>query len=164
MNTSVQLFVCTCKFTSIDISWFPYVCEACEQHSKYSDAHTLATYLVCNAYTVLQEGDVRQLFAPFGQITSVSIMKDNNGQSQGYGYVEFSSMPDASKAMQQWDGQEVVGQKLSVKVANMGPASVMPQLDLDDDEGIPGVSVHCITLLTSPALVIKAQRLQLYIS
>ena len=83
----------------------------------------------------LQEGDVRQLFAPFGQITSVSIMKDNNGQSQGYGYVEFSSMPDASKAMQQWDGQEVVGQKLSVKVANMGPASIMPQLDLDDDEG-----------------------------
>lgn len=91
------------------------------------------TYSEC--MRVLQEGDVRQLFAPFGQITSVSIMKDNNGQSQGYGYVEFSSMPDASKAMQQWDGQEVVGQKLSVKVANMGPASIMPQLDLDDDEG-----------------------------
>lgn len=94
------------------------------------------SYLRCNACIVVQEGDVRQLFAPFGQITSVSIMKDNNGQSQGYGYVEFSSMPDASKAMQQWDGQEVVGQKLSVKVANMGPASVMPQLDLDDDEGM----------------------------
>lgn len=83
----------------------------------------------------MQEGDVRQLFSPFGTITSVEIVKDNNGQSQGYGYVEFNSMPDASKAMQQWDGQEVVGQKLSVKVANMGPASIMPQLDLDDDEG-----------------------------
>lgn len=70
-------------------------------------------------------------------------MKDNNGQSQGYGYVEFSSMPDASKAMQQWDGQEVVGQKLSVKVANMGPASVMPQLDLDDDEGMFGCLCKC---------------------
>ncbi|KAL3132644.1 hypothetical protein ABBQ32_009168 [Trebouxia sp. C0010 RCD-2024] len=94
--------------------------------------------LVTNLNVQLAEGDVRQLFAPFGQITSVSIMKDNNGQSQGYGYVEFSSMPDASKAMQQWDGQEVVGQKLSVKVANMGPASIMPQLDLDDDEGEHG--------------------------
>ena len=128
----------SCKFPSIDICWLPYWCEVCDQQQQYSDAHSLATYLKCNAYTVLQEGDVRQLFAPFGQITSVSIMKDNNGQSQGYGYVEFSSMPDASKAMQQWDGQEVVGQKLSVKVANMGPASVMPQLDLDDDEGMLG--------------------------
>ena len=66
-------------------------------------------------------------------------MKDMSGQSQGYGYVEFTSMPDASKAMQQWDGQEVVGQKLSVKVATMGPGQggtvALPQLDLDDDEG-----------------------------
>lgn len=111
----------------------------------------------------LQEGDVRQLFAPFGQITSVSIMKDNNGQSQGYGYVEFSSMPDASKAMQQWDGQEVVGQKLSVKVANMGPASVMPQLDLDDDEGMFGCLCECMILskYKNVAVVVSQQALEL---
>jgi len=88
---------------------------------------------------LLQEGDVRQLFSPFGTISSIEIMKDMSGQSQGYGYVEFTSMPDASKAMQQWDGQEVVGQKLSVKVATMGPGQggtvALPQLDLDDDEG-----------------------------
>ena len=81
---------------------------------------------------------MRQLFAPFGTISSIEIMKDMAGQSQGYGYVEFTSMPDASKAMQQWDGQEVVGQKLSVKVATMGGqpgALTLPQLDLDDDEG-----------------------------
>ncbi len=82
---------------------------------------------------------MRQLFSPFGTISSIEIMKDMSGQSQGYGYVEFTSMPDASKAMQQWDGQEVVGQKLSVKVATMGPGQggtvALPQLDLDDDEG-----------------------------
>lgn len=48
-------------------------------------------------------------------------------------------MPDASKAMQQWDGQEVVGQKLSVKIAPLAPGQAqtfaLPQLDLDDDEG-----------------------------
>lgn len=82
---------------------------------------------------------MRQLFSPFGTISSIEIMKDMSGQSQGYGYVEFTSMPDASKAMQQWDGQEVVGQKLSVKVATKGPGLggtvALPQLDLDDDEG-----------------------------
>ena len=89
--------------------------------------------------TCLQENDVRQLFAPFGSISSIEIVKDAGGQSQGYGYVEFTSMPDASKAMQQWDGQEVVGQKLSVKIAPLAPGQAqtfaMPQLDLDDDEG-----------------------------
>lgn len=93
-----------------------------------------------------QEGDVRQLFSPFGTISSIEIMKDMSGQSQGYGYVEFTSMPDASKAMQQWDGQEVVGQKLSVKVATMGPGQggtvALPQLDLDDDEGKPADYPH----------------------
>ena len=88
---------------------------------------------------LLQENDVRQLFAPFGSISSIEIVKDAGGQSQGYGYVEFSSMPDASKAMQQWDGQEVVGQKLSVKIAPLAPGQAqtfaLPQLDLDDDEG-----------------------------
>ena len=121
--------------------------EISHQCQGYTDVHNSDSYLICKVCTVLQEGDVRQLFAPFGQITSVSIMKDNNGQSQGYGYVEFSSMPDASKAMQQWDGQEVVGQKLSVKVANMGPASVMPQLDLDDDEGMFGCLCKCMVIL-----------------
>ncbi len=97
---------------------------------------------------LLQEGDVRQLFSPFGTISSIEIMKDMSGQSQGYGYVEFTSMPDASKAMQQWDGMEVVGQKLSVKVATMGPgqggAVALPQLDLDDDEGMAFRLVHCL--------------------
>ena len=97
---------------------------------------------------LLQEGDVRQLFSPFGTISSIEIMKDQAGQSQGYGYVEFTSMPDASKAMQQWDGQEVVGQKLSVKVATMGPGQggvALPQLDLDDDEGqlLPALQLPC---------------------
>lgn len=82
---------------------------------------------------------MRQLFAPFGQISTIEIVKDAAGQSQGYGYVEFTSMPDASKAMQQWDGQEVVGQKLSVKIAPLAPGQAqtfaLPQLDLDDDEG-----------------------------
>ena len=80
-------------------------------------------------------------------------MKDMSGQSQGYGYVEFTSMPDASKAMQQWDGQEVVGQKLSVKVATMGgqPGAVtLPQLDLDDDEG--SVAALALALLHVAAL------------
>lgn len=97
--------------------------------------------LVTNLNVQLAEGDVRQLFSPFGTISSIEIMKDQAGQSQGYGYVEFTSMPDASKAMQQWDGQEVVGQKLSVKVATMGPGQggvALPQLDLDDDEGEHG--------------------------
>lgn len=57
-------------------------------------------------------------------------------------------MPDASKAMQQWDGQEVVGQKLSVKIAPLAPGQAqtfaMPQLDLDDDEG--GLQQHADTL------------------
>lgn len=93
---------------------------------------------------------MRQLFSPFGTISSIEIMKDMSGQSQGYGYVEFTSMPDASKAMQQWDGQEVVGQKLSVKVATMGPGQggtvALPQLDLDDDEGDLYAEGSCVAV------------------
>ena len=111
---------------------------SCQLYSEVWSCHPgLHLVSACHA-DMLQEGDVRQLFAPFGTISSIEIMKDMAGQSQGYGYVEFTSMPDASKAMQQWDGQEVVGQKLSVKVATMGGqpgALTLPQLDLDDDEG-----------------------------
>lgn len=112
-------------------------------------------WLIVTFLHLLQENDVRQLFAPFGSISSIEIVKDAGGQSQGYGYVEFTSMPDASKAMQQWDGQEVVGQKLSVKIAPLAPGQAqtfaMPQLDLDDDEGQYNIACARLAFLLKKA-------------
>lgn len=59
-----------------------------------------------------------QLFAQYGQVQSVNIIKDKySGQSRGFGFVEMSTEEEAQKAIQGLNGYNVEGRNIIVKEA-----------------------------------------------
>ena len=62
--------------------------------------------------------DLREQFAPYGEVVSVNIITDRDtGRSRGFGFVEMSSDEDAQKAIQALNDQELDGRNLKVNEA-----------------------------------------------
>ena len=60
-------------------------------------------------YSVTEE-DLKQSFEAFGQVTSVTIIKDKmSGQSKGFGFVEMGSDAEAQAAINGMNGQPLEG-------------------------------------------------------
>lgn len=57
------------------------------------------------------DSDLVELFCPFGEIVSASVMKDENGKSKGFGFVCFVDWQDAQKALEHFKrlGEEIQG-------------------------------------------------------
>src|SRR5438093_5398425 len=69
------------------------------------------------AFQVTQK-DLEELFARAGVCESAAVITDRDtGQSRGFGFVEMSSNADAQKAIQQFDGHELMGRALRVNEA-----------------------------------------------
>ncbi len=69
------------------------------------------------SYAVTEE-ELRQDFEAFGQVTSVSVIKDKfSGQSKGFGFVEMTSDEEAKAAITALNGKEMKGRNLSVNEA-----------------------------------------------
>lgn len=65
-----------------------------------------------------EEGDLRNLFAPFGEILEHKVIKDRaTGFSKGYGFVLFKNLEDAHSAVQSLNGFPVEGKNLVVRGA-----------------------------------------------
>ena len=66
----------------------------------------------------VSEDDLRQAFEAFGQITSVSLIKDKfSGEPRGFGFVEMSSNKEAQLAIEGLNGKDLKGQALNVNEA-----------------------------------------------
>jgi RNA recognition motif-containing protein len=64
------------------------------------------------------EARLREAFAPFGNLVSVSIITDRvTGQPRGFGFVEYENADDAKRAVDSLNGQQVDGRTLNVNVA-----------------------------------------------
>jgi RNA recognition motif-containing protein len=69
------------------------------------------------------ETELQDLFAPFGAIDRVTVMRDMaTGRARGFAFVEMSSDEDAQKAIGQLNGQQVGGRGLVVNEARPKPA------------------------------------------
>ena len=69
------------------------------------------------SYEVTEE-DLRLAFEPFGQVESVTIIKDKySGQSKGFGFVEMPSKADAQSAIDGLNSTELRGRALNVNEA-----------------------------------------------
>lgn len=69
------------------------------------------------SYEITEE-DLRQAFGPFGQVESVSIIKDKySGQSKGFGFIEMPSKAEAQAAIEGLNGKELKGRTLNVNEA-----------------------------------------------
>lgn len=64
------------------------------------------------------ETDIQDLFNPFGEVTSVKIIKDaGTGQSKGFGFVEMAHDNDGQAAMKELNGKPVQGREVTVNEA-----------------------------------------------
>jgi RNA recognition motif-containing protein len=64
------------------------------------------------------EDDLRQAFEAFGQVASVTVIKDKySGESKGFGFVEMSAKAEALSAIEGLNGKDLKGLKLNVNEA-----------------------------------------------
>jgi cold-inducible RNA-binding protein len=64
------------------------------------------------------EAELRELFAPFGQVSKVYIAKDREtGRARGFAFVEMPNDAEAGAAMTGLDGKDVGGRALKVNEA-----------------------------------------------
>jgi cold-inducible RNA-binding protein len=64
------------------------------------------------------EAELRELFAPFGQVTRIHMAMDREtGRARGFAFVEMPNDAEAAQAMTGLDGKEVGGRNLKVNEA-----------------------------------------------
>jgi RNA recognition motif-containing protein len=69
------------------------------------------------AYGVTSD-DLQQLFEQYGTVTSAQVLNDREtGRSRGFGFVEMADDGDADAAIEQLDGQDHEGRRLTVNEA-----------------------------------------------
>ena len=66
----------------------------------------------------LSEGELRDLFTPFGNVTSCNLIMDRmTERPRGFAFVEMASPDEATKAINDLNGKEVGGRALVVNEA-----------------------------------------------
>jgi cold-inducible RNA-binding protein len=73
---------------------------------------------VGNLPYTMDEGDLRDLFTPYGTPSSVAVIMDRGtGRSKGFGFVEFESDTEAKAAISALNGRDFSGRALTVSEA-----------------------------------------------
>lgn len=70
-----------------------------------------------NLDDTIDDDKLKELFAPYGTITSCKIMRDPSGVSKGSGFVAFSTAEEASRALMEMNGKMIVSKPLYVALA-----------------------------------------------
>lgn len=69
------------------------------------------------AYEVTEE-DVRKEFEAFGEVSSISVIKDPySGQSKGFGFVEMPKLTEGQAAITGLNGKQIKGRAVTVNGA-----------------------------------------------
>ena len=67
------------------------------------------------------EGTLKTLFAEFGEIESVKVIKDRfSNRSKGYGFIEMPNNSEADQAIKALNGNRIDGNNIKVKPADSG--------------------------------------------
>ena len=64
------------------------------------------------------EEALRDLFTPFGNVTSAKVINDREtGRSRGFGFVEMDVVAEGQAAMKALNNKEIEGRALAVSIA-----------------------------------------------
>ncbi|KAI1175221.1 hypothetical protein F4777DRAFT_340679 [Nemania sp. FL0916] len=86
-----------------------------DRQSKFEEMKANFTNVyVKNISTDATDDDFRELFEKYGDVTSSSLARDNEGKSRGFGFVNFTTHECAAKAVEELNGKDFQGQDLYV--------------------------------------------------
>ncbi|MGR3293846.1 MAG: RNA recognition motif domain-containing protein [Candidatus Scalindua sp.] len=72
------------------------------------------------------EDEIRDIFSPHGEISSLSIIKDKySGQSKGFAFIEMPTQAEAEEAIKALNESELKGRNIKVNQAK--PKEERPQ-------------------------------------
>ena len=73
---------------------------------------------ISNQSWAIKDGDLRELFAEYGEITYAKVIMDREtGKSRGFGFVEMPNEEEGKKAIEELDKAEYDGKVITVNVA-----------------------------------------------
>jgi len=84
-----------------------------ERLNKYQDVNLY----IKNLDDSIDDEKLRQIFAPYGTITSAKVVADEKGNSKGFGFVCFSAPEEALKALNEVNGRMISGKPIYVALA-----------------------------------------------
>ncbi|CAK9165324.1 unnamed protein product [Ilex paraguariensis] len=84
------------------------------QQKDYCDDPKFTNLYVKNVDKDLTEDFLRDKFSKYGKISNAAIMKDDEGKSKGFGFVNFESHEEAEKAVEAMNGVLIGSKKIFV--------------------------------------------------
>jgi len=84
-----------------------------ERMSKYQGVNLY----VKNLEETIDDAKLRQEFSHLGTITSAKVMRDDKGQSKGFGFVCFATPDEATKAVTEMNGKMIQNKPIYVALA-----------------------------------------------
>ncbi|KAJ1976177.1 Protein phosphatase PP2A regulatory subunit B [Dimargaris verticillata] len=89
-----------------------------ERQSKFDEMRSQFTNIfIKNLDAEVDEAELRSLFEPFGEITSVAVGRAPDGRSKGFGFINYAEHEQAVKAVEEMHDKEVREKKLFVSRA-----------------------------------------------
>jgi RNA recognition motif-containing protein len=86
----------------------------------------MASIYVGNLSHTTSEDELREAFAPYGTVSTVSIVKDRDtGRPRGFAFVEMADGKEAASAIQELNLREIGGRSVTVNEAR--PKSDRPR-------------------------------------
>ena len=76
---------------------------------------------VGNLSREVTEDELRQTFEAFGEVVAVKIIKDRNGISRGFGFIEMSTDSEGQAAIEGLNGKELAGRTLDLSESHLPP-------------------------------------------
>ncbi|KAL5755896.1 hypothetical protein ACOSQ2_020642 [Xanthoceras sorbifolium] len=92
-------------------------CQYKETYNFRIEEYNFSNLYVKNLDISVDDNKLQELFSGFGHITSVKVMRHDNGLSKGFGFVCFSTPEEAKKALDARNGVTFQGKTLYVSIA-----------------------------------------------
>ena len=73
---------------------------------------------VHNLSAITHESHLQDLFAAYGPVVSVELIKDPSGQGRGFGFVEMTTQVAAEAAIRGLNMRDLNGRQLSMRFAD----------------------------------------------
>jgi polyadenylate-binding protein len=79
-----------------------------------SKSNQFTNVFIKNLDKSINEEQLRNMFSKFGEIQSCVVMRDENGNSKGFGFINFTDHDSAAASVEDMNGKEIEGKKIFV--------------------------------------------------